>query len=191
MPEHSAAAGSPSRLITIYQIMFVVLLWNSAYKGVRVLNTLYALELGATPLHIGLLLATYGVFPLLLAVKAGRIADRYGSGRLRLTVWQNFLIPDVRNEDIPAVQREIEAAGLEWNASSFRAGLVACTGNAGCKFAGVTVHQVTAELDVGPILDQAVVPVLPDDTADTLAARVLTQEHVIYPRAVRALLQTL
>lgn len=63
--------------------------------------------------------------------------------------------------------------------------------DAGCKFAGVTVHQVTAELDVGPILDQAVVPVLPDDTADTLAARVLTQEHVIYPRAVRALLQTL
>ena len=63
--------------------------------------------------------------------------------------------------------------------------------DAGCKFAGVTVHQVTAELDVGPILDQAVVPVLPDDTAETLAARVLTQEHVIYPRAVRALIQTL
>jgi len=79
MPENPSAAGVPSRLITIYQIMFVVLLWNSAYKGVRVLNTLYALELSATPLHIGLLLATYGVFPLLLAVKAGRIADRYGS----------------------------------------------------------------------------------------------------------------
>ena len=63
--------------------------------------------------------------------------------------------------------------------------------DAGCKFAGVTVHQVTAELDVGPILDQAVVPVLPDDSAETLAARVLTQEHVIYPRAVRALVQTL
>lgn len=59
----------------------------------------------------------------------------------------------------------------------------------GCKFAGVTVHLVTAELDVGPILDQAVVPVLPDDTADTLAARVLTQEHVIYPRAVAQLVQ--
>ena len=79
MPENPTAASTPSRLITIYQIMFVVLLWNSAYKGVRVLNTLYALELGATPLHIGLLLATYGVFPLLLAVLAGRIADRYGS----------------------------------------------------------------------------------------------------------------
>ncbi len=63
--------------------------------------------------------------------------------------------------------------------------------DAGCKFAGVTVHLVTAELDVGPILDQAVVPVLPDDTADTLAARVLTQEHVIYPRAVAQLVQKL
>ena len=58
--------------------------------------------------------------------------------------------------------------------------------DAGCKFAGCTVHEVTAELDVGPILDQAVVPVLPGDTADTLAARVLTQEHLIYPRAVLA-----
>ncbi len=55
---------------------------------------------------------------------------------------------------------------------------------AGCKFAGATVHQVTAELDHGPILAQAVVPVLPDDTPDTLAARVLTQEHRIYPQAV-------
>jgi phosphoribosylglycinamide formyltransferase-1 len=58
----------------------------------------------------------------------------------------------------------------------------------GCKFAGVTVHRVTAELDHGEFLDQAVVPVLPGDTADTLAARVLTQEHIIYPRAVEKLL---
>ena len=63
--------------------------------------------------------------------------------------------------------------------------------DAGCKFAGATVHQVTAELDVGPILDQAVVPVLPEDTADTLAARVLTQEHIIYPRAVAQFLRQL
>jgi phosphoribosylglycinamide formyltransferase-1 len=60
--------------------------------------------------------------------------------------------------------------------------------DAGCKFAGATVHLVTAELDHGPILDQAVVPVLASDTADTLAARVLSQEHVIYPRAIAALL---
>lgn len=58
----------------------------------------------------------------------------------------------------------------------------------GCKYAGATVHRVTAELDHGEILEQAVVPVLPGDTADTLAARVLTQEHLIYPRAVARLL---
>lgn len=58
----------------------------------------------------------------------------------------------------------------------------------GCRFAGATVHRVTAELDHGAILEQAVVPVLPGDTADTLAARVLTQEHLIYPRAVARLL---
>ena len=61
--------------------------------------------------------------------------------------------------------------------------------DAGCKVAGATVHQVTAELDHGAILTQAVVPVLPGDTADTLAARVLTQEHLIYPQAVASLLQ--
>jgi phosphoribosylglycinamide formyltransferase 1 len=62
---------------------------------------------------------------------------------------------------------------------------------AGCRFAGVTVHQVTAELDFGPILEQAVVPVVPGDTPQTLAARVLTQEHLIYPRAIAQLLPTL
>jgi phosphoribosylglycinamide formyltransferase-1 len=55
---------------------------------------------------------------------------------------------------------------------------------AGCRVAGVTVHQVTAELDHGPILDQAVVPVLPGDTEAALAARVLSQEHRLYPRAI-------
>lgn len=59
----------------------------------------------------------------------------------------------------------------------------------GCKFAGATVHKVTAELDHGPILAQAVVPVLAADTADTLAARVLTQEHLIYPQAIEDLLR--
>jgi len=60
---------------------------------------------------------------------------------------------------------------------------------AGCRFAGATVHIVTADLDHGPILAQAVVPVLPDDTPDTLAARVLTQEHLIYPQAVARCLE--
>jgi phosphoribosylglycinamide formyltransferase-1 len=56
---------------------------------------------------------------------------------------------------------------------------------AGCKVAGATVHFVTAELDHGPIVAQAVVPVLPDDTEAALSTRVLAREHVLYPRAVR------
>lgn len=58
----------------------------------------------------------------------------------------------------------------------------------GCRFAGATVHRVTNELDHGDILEQAVVPVLPGDTAQALAERVLTQEHIIYPLAVERLL---
>jgi phosphoribosylglycinamide formyltransferase-1 len=56
---------------------------------------------------------------------------------------------------------------------------------AGVKVHGCTVHFVTAELDHGPIVVQAAVPVLADDDAASLAARVLQQEHVVYPRAVR------
>ena len=55
---------------------------------------------------------------------------------------------------------------------------------AGCKLAGATVHFVTSELDHGPIIAQAVVPVLPGDTQATLAQRVLEREHVLYPLAV-------
>lgn len=56
---------------------------------------------------------------------------------------------------------------------------------AGCKLAGATVHFVTPELDHGPIVAQAAVPVLAGDTPDSLSARVLVQEHQLYPRAVR------
>jgi phosphoribosylglycinamide formyltransferase-1 len=56
---------------------------------------------------------------------------------------------------------------------------------AGAKRHGCTVHFVTAELDHGPIVAQASVPVLPGDTKEALAARVLEQEHLLYPRAIR------
>ena len=56
---------------------------------------------------------------------------------------------------------------------------------AGVRIHGCTVHFVTVELDHGPIVIQAAVPVLPDDTEDALAARVLNEEHRIYPQAVR------
>ncbi len=55
----------------------------------------------------------------------------------------------------------------------------------GCKFVGATVHFVTAELDHGAIVAQAVAPVLPGDDEDTLSARVLKLEHRMYPQAVR------
>ena len=55
----------------------------------------------------------------------------------------------------------------------------------GCKLAGCTVHFVTEGVDEGPIIVQAAVPILDDDTPETLAARILVQEHKIYPRAVQ------
>jgi len=61
--------------------------------------------------------------------------------------------------------------------------------DASCQFAGATVHQVSAELDHGPILAQAIVPLMEGDTAEGLAARVLTQEHLIYPAAIAKLLE--
>jgi len=60
---------------------------------------------------------------------------------------------------------------------------------AGVKVHGCTVHFVTAQLDHGPIIAQALIPVLADDTAAALEARVLRQEHLLYPRAVRWFLE--
>jgi len=62
--------------------------------------------------------------------------------------------------------------------------------DAGCSEAGATVHLVTTKLDHGQILARAVVPVRPGDSAETLAARVLVQEHLIYPQAIKDLLAT-
>ena len=60
---------------------------------------------------------------------------------------------------------------------------------AGCKASGASVHFVTAELDHGPIIAQAVVPVLADDDEAALSARVLAQEHRLYPRAIAWLVE--
>ncbi len=87
-----------------------------------------------------------GVFYIGVVVPAARltaqqlrgladIAARRGSGALRLTVWQNLLVSDILEAQVPAAVGDIEALGLRTEASAVRAGLVACTGNAGCKFA--------------------------------------------------------
>ena len=78
-PDLNAPGACPApRAARLYELLLLVLLWNGAYKGARVVNTLYALELGAAPFDTGLLLATYGVVPLVLAVFTGRVGDRYG-----------------------------------------------------------------------------------------------------------------
>ncbi|TWT55646.1 NirA family protein [Allorhodopirellula solitaria] len=64
------------------------------------------------------------------------IADEFGNGEVRWTVWQNLILPGIRERDVEEVQAAILACGLDYRASSFRAGLVACTGSAGCKYAG-------------------------------------------------------
>jgi ferredoxin-nitrite reductase len=74
------------------------------------------------------------------------IADRFGSGTIRLTVWQNLLISDVTDADLPAALAAIVALGLATDVSSLRGGLVACTGNAGCKFAAANTKSHGAQL---------------------------------------------
>jgi ferredoxin-nitrite reductase len=92
--------------------------------------------------------------------RLAKLADRYGSGTLRLTVWQNLLLPDIPRDDLPAVQREVEAMGLHWSATAVRAGLIACTGAAGCKFAAAHTKQhaleIAEHLEAHVTLDQPV-----------------------------------
>ncbi len=59
----------------------------------------------------------------------------------------------------------------------------------GVKFSGCTVHFVNEEVDAGPVILQAVVPVHPSDNAETLAERILIQEHLIYPRAIQMIVE--
>lgn len=74
------------------------------------------------------------------------IADLRGSRSIRLTVWQNLLIPDIDERDVDSVKAAIESLGLHWDASGVRAGLIACTGNAGCKFAGADTKRHAMEI---------------------------------------------
>jgi ferredoxin-nitrite reductase len=74
------------------------------------------------------------------------VAERYGSGTLRLTVWQNLLISDIADADLGAALAAIRAAGLDYQASAIRGALVACTGNAGCKFSASDTKRHAAEL---------------------------------------------
>ncbi len=86
------------------------------------------------------------------------IAERYGSATLRLTVWQNLLVSDIPEVQVPAAISEIEALGLPTSASAVRAGLIACTGNVGCKYALADTKrhllEIADHLDARIALDQ-------------------------------------
>jgi ferredoxin-nitrite reductase len=75
-----------------------------------------------------------------------KIAQDLGDGEIRLTVWQNLLISGVRDEDVALATAAIETIGLSTNASQIRAGLIACTGNAGCKFAASNTKLHAAKI---------------------------------------------
>jgi ferredoxin-nitrite reductase len=75
-----------------------------------------------------------------------KIAADLGDGDIRLTVWQNLLIPGVRDDNVVLAVAAIEALGLAVKASQLRAGLIACTGNAGCKFAASDTKRHAAEI---------------------------------------------
>ena len=75
-----------------------------------------------------------------------QVAHDLGDGDIRLTVWQNLIISGVRSEDVAAAQARIEALGLSISATSIRAGLVACTGNVGCKFAASDTKRHAEEI---------------------------------------------
>ena len=112
-----------------------------------------------------------GLFYVGVVLAAGRItcaqmrqlaeiADRHGSGTIRLTVWQNLLISDIPADRIDDVKRAIEQAGLAWSATSVRGGLVACTGNAGCRYASANTKlhalQIADYLEPRVQLDQPI-----------------------------------
>jgi ferredoxin-nitrite reductase len=83
-----------------------------------------------------------------------KIASDLGDGEIRLTVWQNLLISGVRDENVELAVAAVEAIGLAVKASQIRAGLVACTGNTGCKFAASDTKRHAA--DIGEWCEQRV-----------------------------------
>ncbi len=75
-----------------------------------------------------------------------KVARRYGTGEIRLTVWQNLLIPHVRHEDIDTALAEIKQVGFDCDADPILGGLIACTGNFGCKYASADTKSNAVEL---------------------------------------------
>jgi ferredoxin-nitrite reductase len=89
------------------------------------------------------------------------IADQFGTGELRLTVWQNLIIPNITAEDLEEAKQAILTSGLDYKATTVLSGTVACTGNKGCRFAASDTKshavQLAQHLDARfPVLDQPI-----------------------------------
>jgi ferredoxin-nitrite reductase len=74
------------------------------------------------------------------------LADHYGSGELRLTVWQNLIIPNVPDAYVETLKKALVKTGLHWRQSNLRSGFIACTGNSYCKFASSNTKGNALEL---------------------------------------------
>jgi ferredoxin-nitrite reductase len=79
-------------------------------------------------------------------IRLAELADNYGSGEVRLTVWQNLIIPNVPDGFVESLKKALVKMGLHWKQSHLRGGLVACTGNAHCKFAASNTKRHAIEL---------------------------------------------
>ncbi len=79
-------------------------------------------------------------------IRLAEIADLYGSGEVRLTVWQNFIIPNVPDTYVETVRKAVRKMGFDTEQSNLRSGFIACTGNAYCKFAQVSTKAHALEL---------------------------------------------
>ncbi|WP_411845976.1 NirA family protein [Roseibacillus persicicus] len=95
--------------------------------------------------YIGVVIPV-GRTPVDMVDKLCDIADQYGSGEVRLTVWQNLIIPNVPDEQVEDAKKAIIAAGCHYSATSISGGLIACTGNTGCKFAATNTKGNSVEL---------------------------------------------
>jgi ferredoxin-nitrite reductase len=101
--------------------------------------------------YIGLSIPV-GRLPVEQARAIASVADQFGTGELRFTVWQNLLIPNILTADLPAAQEALAAAGLAWEAGTVLSGTVACTGSQGCRFAATDTK--THAVALARFLDQ-------------------------------------
>ncbi|MEI6714875.1 MAG: NirA family protein [Verrucomicrobiota bacterium] len=79
-------------------------------------------------------------------IQVAELAEQYGSGEIRLTVWQNFIIPNVAEANVEAVKKALVKMGFHWQQSNLRSGVISCTGNAYCKFAQANTKGHALEL---------------------------------------------